>query len=87
MDEYARLKGYLGASNVSSLSSHVICVALAASELRFELSLEVIRDALWEMQVVEGDLLNPRNTLWWSPQFIGLLGFENVEEFPERLES
>ncbi|WP_277819044.1 MULTISPECIES: methyl-accepting chemotaxis protein [unclassified Pseudomonas] len=39
------------------------------------------------MQVVEGDLLNPRNTLWWSPQFIRLLGFENVEAFPERLET
>ncbi|MCI1025723.1 PAS domain-containing protein [Pseudomonas putida] len=99
MDEYGWFKGYLGASNVSSLSSHVICVlrditqskqqchALAASELRFELSLEAIRDALWEMQVVEGDLLNPRNTLWWSPQFIRLLGFENVEAFPERLET
>lgn len=96
--QYAWLKGHLSVSR-SAQSLQVLCLlrddtenmrlaqALNASELRFQLALETIRDALWEMHVVDGDLLNPKNRLWWSPQFIRLLGFDSVEEFPERLES
>jgi hypothetical protein len=48
---------------------------------------ETIREALWEMEVVEGDPLNPRNRLWWSSQFIRLLGFDEGEHFPAELDS
>ncbi|WP_447529715.1 PAS domain-containing protein [Vreelandella sp. TE19] len=54
---------------------------------RFELSRELLSDGLWDMEVIAGDPVNPRNPFWWSPQFRRLLGFETVEEFPDVLES
>ena len=44
-------------------------------------------EGLWDMEVVAGDPVNPRNRFWWSPQFRRLLGFETVEEFPDVLDS
>lgn len=54
---------------------------------RFELAREMLNDGLWDMEVIAGDPVNPRNPFWWSPQFRRLLGFETVEEFPDVLES
>ncbi|MBK1673925.1 hypothetical protein CKO35_11530 [Ectothiorhodospira shaposhnikovii] len=42
---------------------------------------------LWDMSVVEEDPLNPDNVFFWSESFRRLLGFENEEEFPNRLDS
>lgn len=58
-------------------------VALA----RFELSLEMLSDGLWDMEVVAGDPVNPKNAFWWSNQLRRLLGYETVEEFPDVLDS
>lgn len=54
---------------------------------RFELSREMLSDGLWDMEVIAGDPVNPKNPFWWSPQFRRLLGFETVEEFPDVLDS
>ena len=54
---------------------------------RFELAREMLSDGLWDMEVIAGDVVNPRNPFWWSPQFRRLLGFETVEEFPDVLDS
>lgn len=54
---------------------------------RFELAREMLSDGLWDMEVIAGDPVNPRNPFWWSPQFRRLLGFESVEEFPDVLNS
>lgn len=54
---------------------------------RFELSREMLSDGLWDMEVIAGDPVNPKNPFWWSPQFRKLLGFETVEEFPDVLDS
>nr|WP_312931937.1 PAS domain-containing protein [Pseudomonas sp.] len=54
---------------------------------RFELAREMLSDGLWDMEVIAGDPVNPRNPFWWSPQFRRLLGFETVEEFPDVLDS
>lgn len=54
---------------------------------RFELSLEMLSDGLWDMEVVAGDPVNPMNAFWWSNQLRRLLGYETVEEFPDVLES
>lgn len=54
---------------------------------RFELSREMLSDGLWDMAVIAGDPVNPRNPFWWSPQFRRLLGFETEEEFPDVLDS
>lgn len=60
---------------------------LEMSRVRFQLVLETIHDALWDMEVVAGDPVNPRNEIWWSPQFLQLLGFERAEDFPGELNS
>lgn len=54
---------------------------------RFELAREMLSDGLWDMGVIAGDPVNPKNPFWWSPQFRKLLGYETVEEFPDVLES
>lgn len=54
---------------------------------RFELSREMISDGIWDLAVVAGDPVNPRNEFWWSPQFRRLLGFETKAEFPDVLDS
>lgn len=54
---------------------------------RFELSLEMLNDGLWDMEVFAGDPVNPNNAFWWSNQLRRLLGYESVDEFPDVLDS
>lgn len=54
---------------------------------RFELSREMLSDGLWDMEIIDGDPLNPRNPLWWSPQFRHMLGFDDAQDFPNVLDS
>lgn len=54
---------------------------------RFELAREMLSDGLWDMEVIAGDPVNPKNIFWWSPQFRKLLGFATAEEFPDVLDS
>jgi len=41
---------------------------LEKSLARFELSRELISDGLWDLEIVAGDPVNPRNAFWWSRQ-------------------
>lgn len=61
--------------------------ALSASTLRFQLALETIHDAVWDMEVVAGDPVNPHNKVWWSSQFLRVIGFDGSEDFPRELNS
>jgi len=54
---------------------------------RFELSLEMLSDGLWDVELVDGDPLNPMSAYWWSVQLRRLLGYETANEFPDVLES
>ncbi|PPK43808.1 methyl-accepting chemotaxis sensory transducer with Pas/Pac sensor [Trinickia symbiotica] len=54
---------------------------------RFELSRELLVDGIWDVEIIAGDPLNPKNVLWWSDQVRRLLGFSTVEEFPDVAES
>jgi PAS domain S-box-containing protein len=54
---------------------------------RWDLSVEMLNDGLWDMEVIAGDPVNPKNAFWWSDQLRRLLGYENVEEFPNVLDS
>ncbi|GHV03119.1 hypothetical protein AGMMS50229_01300 [Campylobacterota bacterium] len=47
----------------------------------------MLSDGLWDMVVVAGDPINPKNPFWWSQQFRRMLGFETIEEFPDVLDS
>jgi PAS domain S-box-containing protein len=62
-------------------------IELDTALTRFELSLEMLSDGLWDMEVVAGDPVNPKNAFWWSNQLRRLLGYETVEEFPDVLDS
>lgn len=55
--------------------------------VRFDLAREMLQDGLWDLEVVAGDPVNPKNEFWWSDQFRRLLGYENVQEFPNVLDS
>ncbi|MDN0073423.1 PAS domain-containing protein [Crenobacter sp. SG2303] len=54
---------------------------------RFELARELLVEGLWDMEVVAGDPINPKNAFWWSRQFRQLLGFANQADFPDVLDS
>ena len=54
---------------------------------RFELSSVMLNDGLWDMSVVAGDPVNPKNEFWWAQQFRNLLGFEGEHDFPNIFES
>lgn len=54
---------------------------------RFELSREIVNDGIWDLSVVAGDPINPKNEFWWSQQFRKLLGFEDETEFPNVVDS
>jgi PAS domain S-box-containing protein len=55
--------------------------------VRFDLAREMLQDGLWDLEVVAGDPVNPRNAFWWSDQFRRLLGYKNAQEFPDVLDS
>lgn len=54
---------------------------------RFELGSQMLSDGLWDMEVVAGDPINPKNPFWWSDQFRYLLGYQNEQDFPNILDS
>ena len=39
------------------------------------------------MKVIGGDPVNPDNEFWWSNTFRSLLGYENENDFPNKLNS
>ncbi|GAC1038656.1 PAS domain-containing protein [Pseudomonas sp. No.117] len=54
---------------------------------RFDLVNRATSEGLWDMEVIAGDPVNPRNAFWWSDQFRALLGFRNEQDFPNELGS
>ncbi len=54
---------------------------------RFELVSQGSSEGLWDMEVVAGDPVNPRNAFWWSDQFRAMLGFRDERDFPSELGS
>ena len=55
---------------------------LEALVTRYDLVNRALVEAPWDMTVVAGDVVNPNNEFWWSPQFRRELGFKNEEDFP-----
>ncbi|MFB0829788.1 methyl-accepting chemotaxis protein [Brevibacillus laterosporus] len=54
---------------------------------RYDLINRVLVEAPWDMTVVEGDVINPNNEFWWSPQFRRALGFKDETDFPNVMSS
>lgn len=54
---------------------------------RFDMARGMLSEGLWDMEVIAGDPVNPKNPFWWSDQFRALLGFSNENDFPNVLDS
>jgi len=57
------------------------------SKIRLDMISDAIDVALWEMDVVAGDPVNPANVFRWSDDFRRMLGFTDEHDFPNVLES
>ncbi|MNW25824.1 putative sensory transducer protein YfmS [compost metagenome] len=55
---------------------------LQALITRYDLINRALVEAPWDMTVVAGDVVNPSNEFWWSPQFRKTLGFQDESDFP-----
>jgi len=55
--------------------------------VKLNLVVKVSGIALWDMQVVKGDPINPANTFTWSDEFRRMLGYSNETDFPNVLSS
>jgi len=55
--------------------------------MKYKLTSDALGIALWDMDVVDGDPINPNNVFTWSKEFRAMLGFSDVSEFPNILAS
>jgi len=50
--------------------------------MKYKLTSDALGVALWDMDVVGGDPVNPKNSFTWSQEFRKMLGFSDEREFP-----
>jgi PAS domain S-box-containing protein len=55
--------------------------------VRFELINKAASVGLWDMTVIAGDPVNPKNEFWWSEAFRTMLGYRDERDFPDVLDS
>ncbi|MDR0124139.1 methyl-accepting chemotaxis protein [Bacillus zhangzhouensis] len=55
--------------------------------MRMNLVTKAIHVGLWDMTVVAGDPVNPKNEFTWTDDFRKILGFQNEHDFPNVLDS
>lgn len=54
---------------------------------RFKLVNKASKVGLWDMNVIDGDPVNPNNKFAWTDEFRHLLGYSNEQDFPNVLSS
>jgi PAS domain S-box-containing protein len=75
-------------SEIARLASEVIHYAQLAVEYdlgRYRLAGKALGIALWDMDIVSGDPVNPKNKFTWSQEFRHMLGFNDENDFPNLL--
>ncbi|MDR3000190.1 MAG: response regulator [Fibromonadaceae bacterium] len=55
--------------------------------MKYKLSNDALKIALWDMDVIDGDPINPQNSFTWSQEFRQMLGFTDEIDFPNVLQS
>ena len=55
--------------------------------MKYKLANHALQIGLWDMDVVDGDPINPGNVFTWSEEFRWMLGFTDENDFPNRLNS
>lgn len=56
-------------------------------ELRLDLVTQAIQVGLWDMTVIAGDPVNPKNEFIWSDKIRSMLGYRDQTDFPDVLDS
>jgi PAS domain S-box-containing protein len=55
--------------------------------MKYKLTSDALGIALWDMDVVSGDPVNPNNKFTWSQEFRFMLGYSDEHDFPNILSS
>ena len=55
--------------------------------MKYQLANNALHTGLWDMDVIDGDPVNPNNTFIWSDQFRRMIGFSDETDFPNKLSS
>ena len=55
--------------------------------MKYQLANNALHTGLWDMDVVDGDPVNPNNTFIWTDEFRRMVGFTSESEFPNKLSS
>ena len=55
--------------------------------IKYKLANDALGIALWDMNVISEDPINPQNKFIWSQEFRQMLGYLNEEDFPNLLRS
>ena len=55
--------------------------------MKYKLTSDALCIALWDMDVVSEDLVNPANKITWSQEFREMVGFSDENDFPNVLSS
>jgi PAS domain-containing protein len=55
--------------------------------MKYQLANNALRTGLWDMDVIDGDPVNPNNTFIWSNEFRRMIGFTDESDFPNKLSS
>ena len=55
--------------------------------MKYKLANDALNVALWDMNVVEGDPINPDNEFTWSNEIRQMLGYDNEVDFPNIMRS
>ncbi|MDR3000658.1 MAG: response regulator [Fibromonadaceae bacterium] len=55
--------------------------------MKYKLTGDTLGIALWDMDVISGDPINPNNKFTWSQEFRAMLGFSDEADFPNVLQS
>jgi diguanylate cyclase (GGDEF)-like protein/PAS domain S-box-containing protein len=87
----------LSADNLSPVETEAIRLLNEASNnfrnaleydiMKYKLTSEALNIALWDTDVVSGNLLEPNNKYKWSQEFRHMLGFTDENDFPNELHS
>jgi len=55
--------------------------------MKYQLANNALHTGLWDMDVIDGDPVNPNNTFIWTNEFRRMIGFTDEKDFPNKLSS
>ncbi|WP_411350205.1 PAS domain-containing protein [Paenibacillus sp. WLX2291] len=70
-----------------SQAVHIVRQRKQGIAMRMNLVTKAIHVGLWDMEVEAGDPVNPNNAFTWTDEFRHMLGYQNVQDFPDVLDS